>query len=103
MKTLKAFAIICFMGILLQVYLHINLLVSYKYEVDLTEANIKTDEKIPTNQKTELVENVKRREHEITHQQFIVKILFGVFLIGLITSIILIKKNETTHTVSPDL
>lgn len=40
MRTLKMLAIICFIGLLLQIYAHINLTVSYKYEVDLMQTHV---------------------------------------------------------------
>ena len=84
MKYLKITAIVFAVGLLLQVYAHINLMVSYKYEVDLMETHVKVSEKMTDKEKAEEYDRIKERKTEIEQQQKQTKILFWVFLIGLV-------------------
>lgn len=84
MKYLKITAIVFGIGLLLQVFGYINLMVSSKYEVDLMETNINTEENISAQEKNQKLEQMEQRKAEIIKQQKIVKILFWLFLIGLI-------------------
>ncbi|CAI2766941.1 hypothetical protein [Flavobacterium collinsii] len=84
MKFLKILAIILFVGTLLMAYGYVNLQVSYKYEVDLTETNIKTDESLSSSEKAKQIEELKQREKQIFFQRKVIKILFLVFLGSLI-------------------
>lgn len=83
MKYLKITAIVFGIGLLLQVFGYINLMVSSKYEVDLMETNINTEENISAQEKNQKLEQMEQRKAEIIKQQKIVKILFWFFLIGL--------------------
>jgi len=84
MKYLKITAIVFAVGLLLQIYAHINLMVSYKYEVDDMEINIKTEENISAQEKSKRLERMEQRKAEIIRQQKQTKILFWIFLIGLV-------------------
>ena len=85
MKILKIFAIILSVGTLLMAYGYVNLQVSYKYEVDLMETNIKTDNSLSSSEKAKQIEELKKREKQIFFQRKAVKILFIVFLFSLIS------------------
>ena len=84
MKILKIAAVIFLLGFLLQIYGKINLQVSYKYEVDLMETNIKTDNSVSDAKKAQWLKEMEERKHEIFHQQKVVEILYWFFLIGFI-------------------
>ena len=83
MRTLRILAIVCFVGLLLQIYVHINLMVSYKYEVDLMETHVDVS-KMSMKEKASEFHRIALRKQEIAHQQKVTNILFWVFLIGLI-------------------
>lgn len=84
MKVFKISAVILFLGLLLQVYAYLNLQVSYKYEVDLMETNIHTDESLSISEKAKRMQEVKEKEQDIFFQKKVVQWLFVVFLISLI-------------------
>lgn len=93
MRTLKMLAIICFIGLLLQIYAYINLMVSYKYEVDLMQTHVDVSE-MSMKEKTKEYHRITLREQEITHQQKVTKRLFCVFLIGSIILLYLILRRR---------
>lgn len=96
MKIIKWLAIACFIGCLLQVFAHYNLMVSSKYEVDLMETNIKTDDSLSSQEKMVSFKDMEKRKQEIDYQQRRVKVLFWVFL-GLfiiLLLLLLIVKNR---------
>lgn len=84
MKILKISAIVFTIGLLLQIYAYYNLKVSYKYEVDLMETNIKVDDNISNQERIKRTEHLELRKKEILHQQTTTKIYLFIFLIGLI-------------------
>jgi hypothetical protein len=84
MKFLKLAAIILSFGTVFMAFGYVNLQVSYKYEVDLMETNIKTDESLSSIERTKQLEVLKKKEKDIFFQRKIIKILFFVFLISLI-------------------
>lgn len=95
MKYLKITAIVFAIGLLLQVYAYVNLMVSYKYEVDLMETNINTEENITTQEKAKRLAHMEQRKTEIEQQKKQTKILFWVFLIGLVVVLyFLFYKNK---------
>jgi len=86
MKVIKICVFAFIAAFLLAGYVKLNLAVSYKYEVDLMETNIKTDN--PKNKTAdERLKQMLSRKEEILHQQEIADILFWLFLLGLILSI----------------
>jgi branched-subunit amino acid ABC-type transport system permease component len=87
MINLKIITIVFTIGLLLQVYGYVNLLVSYKYEVDLMETNINTEESLSKQEKSNSLLRIRLRKAEILKQQKIIKILFWIFLIGLILTL----------------
>ncbi|MDB5014257.1 MAG: hypothetical protein JWQ25_2459 [Daejeonella sp.] len=96
MRTLRFFAICCLIGTLLQVFAYFNSMVSYKYEVDLMETNIITDKNISDLERKEQLMQLKYHERELTKQQFLIKALFWLFLIGLLICVyfIFIRPNS---------
>lgn len=84
MKILKIVAVVLSLSSLLMVYGYVNLKVSYKYEVDLMETNIRTDKSLSSTEKAKQLEELKQREEQIFFQRKVVKILFVVFLGSLI-------------------
>ena len=85
MKFLKIAAIIFSVGPLLMLYGYVNLQVSYKYEVDLMETHVETDENLSASEKNKRLVEIKQIERDIFFQLKVVKVLFVVFVIGLIT------------------
>ena len=94
MKYLKIITIIFIGGLLFQTYGYINLMVSYKYEVDLMETNIETDETISKAEKKNRLLQVEQRKQEIILQQNKVKTLFWVFLFGSILLLYLLYSKR---------
>jgi hypothetical protein len=82
MKYLKIITIIFVGGLLFQAYGYVNLMVSYKYEVDLMETNIETDETLSKVEKKNRLSEVELKKKEIISQQNRIKILFWIFLFG---------------------
>lgn len=87
MKYLKLIIIFLSIGLLIQIYCYVNLMVSYKYEVDLMETNIKTEENTSDEEKMIKIENLEKRKEKIFNQQKISVFLFWLFLIGLLISL----------------
>lgn len=70
-----------------------NLKVSYKYEVDLMETNIKTDS-LPDVIRNERQKQLDNRRKEITDQQSRLTIFFWIVLVSLtLTSVSLVYKK----------
>ncbi|WP_316810299.1 hypothetical protein [Pedobacter heparinus] len=90
MKTLKILAVICITGVLLQIYLYINLKVSNKYEVDLMETHVIVS-KTSATEKAEKLHQIALKKQEIAYDQKVIKVLFWMFLIGLIILLYLIS------------
>lgn len=90
MKYLKITSIIFTIGLLLQVYADFNLKVSYKYEVDLMETNIKTDNKTSVEEKSRRLREMNERALEIARQQKRTKILLWIFSLLLIINLIIL-------------
>ena len=96
MRILKWLVAACFIGLLLQVFAHYNLMVSSKYEVDLMETNIKTDGNLSNQEKDVRYKDVEIRKQEIASEQKTVKILSWVFLLSfvILLLLLLIMKNR---------
>lgn len=84
MKYLRIIAAVFSIGLFLQVYGYINLMVSYKDEVDIMETHVKVSEEMSAEEKLSRYNRIDERKQEIVHQQKVIKVLFWVFLIGLI-------------------
>ncbi len=89
MKFFKIVAIVSFIGLLLQIYAHYNLMVSYKYEVDLMETHIKTSTDISNQEKDKRYKEMNQRRQEIVFQQKVVRVLLWTFALAFMGSIVI--------------
>lgn len=105
MKILKISAIVFAIGLLLQIYAYYNLKVSYNYEVDLMETNIKVDDNISNQERIKRTEHLKLRKKEILYQQMTTKIYLFIFLIGLIILLYIIfsRGNKLNRSIGSPL
>jgi len=84
MKFIKILTILFFIGLLLQIFAHFNLMVSYKYEVDHMKSFIKPPAEMSEQDKIIRLKKIDERKEEIEMQQLQTIVLFWFFLIGLI-------------------
>lgn len=92
MKYLKIALVIFSIGLLVQIYMYVNLSISYKYEVDLMETNINTEKDISSEVRSNQLHHLEQRKKEILHQQDINEILFWMFLVLLTVCLLIFKK-----------
>jgi len=92
MRLLKISAIVCFVGLLFQIFAFINLKVSYKSEVDLMETHVEVS-KMSLREKNKEYQRIAVIKQNILHQRFVAKVLFWFFLVGLIISVVLLYRR----------
>ena len=93
MRILKIFFVILVVALAIITFGRYNLKISYKYEVDLMETNIKTDS-LPDVIRNERQKQLDNRRKEITDQQSRLTIFFWIVLVSLtLTSVSLVYKK----------
>lgn len=93
MKILYYLCLIFIIGVLISLYSSYNLDISYKYEVDLAETNLKIDNTLSKKQKNYLLRNILLREIEIAEQRKSNTALLYVFMIGFMNTLLIIIIN----------
>lgn len=93
MRRIKILAIVCFVGLMLQIYAHINLKISYKYEVDLMETHVEVS-KMSMKEKAKEFHLIALKKQEVARQQKVIAVFFFVFLIGLIILLYFILSKQ---------
>lgn len=88
MKIAKTLLIISIAGLLLQLYVFVNLSVSYKDEVSIGITLIEIDDELTDTQREKRYAEVLAREQELDRQWHITKVLFWIFLVSTVASII---------------
>lgn len=81
-------------GLIVLSFGYVNSMVSYKYEVDLMETNIETDDSLSVEQKKHLFADTEKRKNEILDSQKIIRILFFIFLIIFVFFLYLLWKKS---------
>ncbi len=94
MKYLKIVAIAFAIGILLEAYAYLNLMVSYKYEVDLMETHIEVNNNISDQEKVTRMNRVEHRKLEIERQKKTSKYSFVFFLLGFTASLYFLYRKR---------
>ena len=93
-RILKISGIVLVVATILQGFGYLNLMVSYKYEVDLMETNITTDNNLSPLEKIKRLEQMQVRKQEIMTQKKWIKFLFWGSLLGCIIIIIVFKTYD---------